>query len=127
MTTPDAILREIMQITETMRTTRPGPEHDALAGRREELRTAARLLTDVSRPSENLRVELAAVDEQLAALDDTGIKPALNENYRVITDPAAYRRRINDTIAENNAPSRQRLEARRAELLEALAAQDAAD
>ena len=123
MTTPDEILTEIMRITESMRSTPEGSQRDALEARREELRATARLLTDIGRPPSNLRAELVAVEEQLADLDDTGIKPALNENYRVITDPAAYRRRINETIVENNAPDKGRLEARRAELLEALAAQ----
>ena len=91
---------------------------------REQLRARARLLGDASRRRDNLEAELATVEAQLAGLKQTGIKPALHEQYKMITDPSAYRRRINEKIAANNEDRLEELEQRRLEIIEALHTQD---
>lgn len=117
----DVALAQIQQLRELIDATPPGPERDALESQRDELRAKARLATDATRPATHLRAELANVEAQLAAMESEAIKPALNEHYKVITDPAAYRLRINESLAANSEPRRAELELRRRELLDALA------
>ena len=99
-----------------------GPERLALEDEREQLRARARLMADSSRLDVNLEAELAAVEKQLAALEDAPIKPAWQERFRIINDPSAYRRRINESLDDNDAWRRDELERRRSELLAALQA-----
>lgn len=94
-----------------------------MEAQRDELRARARLRADATRPVATLEAELESVTAQLEAMTEVAIKPALNESYKMVTDPAAYRRRINESIADNAADRRRALERRRAELLEALEAQ----
>ena len=116
----DKTLRELQGLREQIEATPPGPERDQLVLRREELHARARIAGDATRPTAHLIAELANVDEQLAGLDTDLIKPALNESYKLITDPSAYRRRINESIQENAAQRRSELEKRRDELRMAL-------
>ena len=117
----DRTLRELQGLREQIDATPPGPERDQLELRREELHARARVAGDATRPVAHLRAELANVEEQLAGLDTDLIKPALNESYKLVTDPSAYRRRINESIQENEAEHRSELEKRREELRAALA------
>lgn len=117
----DAVLDEIRRLRRIIETVPPGPERDALEAERDELRAQARRATDASRPTAHLEAELANTETQLAGLESDAIKPALNESYKLVTDPSAYRRRINESIAANSEARRMELEQRRAELLEALA------
>ena len=116
----DEALAEIQRLGRVIENTPPGPERAALEAQRDGIRAQARLATDVTRPTAHLRAELANTEAQLADLDSDAIKPALNEHYKLITDPAAYRRRINESIAANTALRRAELEQRRQELLDAL-------
>jgi len=116
----DANLAEIVRLSQRIAAMPPGPQRADLERERDERRERARRLADTSRSVANLRAELANVEGQLAGLGETPIKPALNESYKLVTDPSAYRRRINRQIEENEAGRRTALEARRRELREAL-------
>lgn len=118
----DATLAEIQRLRERIETLQVGPERARLEAQRDQLRDRARLAADAARPVSHLRAELYSVEEQLKAMDAQLIKPALHEHYKVITDPAAYRRRINERIEAGDADRRIALELRRAELLSALEA-----
>lgn len=116
----DANLAEIMRLSRRIETLPEGPERTELETQRDQRRVRARKLTDATRSAANLRAELANVEEQLTALGDVAIKPALNESYKLVTDPSAYRRKINQRIDDNEADKRAALETRREELREAL-------
>lgn len=117
----EANLAEIMRLSRLIATLDEGPQRAALEAEREQRRERARRLADLTRSETNLRAELVSVERQLAEIDEAGIKPALHESYKLITDPSAYRRQINRQIAANTAETREALAQRRAELLEALA------
>ncbi len=119
----DELLAEIRALGARIAELDEGAERSGLEERREQLRADARLLTDSSRPKINLEAELAAVNQQLAEIETVAIKPAWTEQYRLINDPSAYRRRINESLDANEAARRQQLAERRAELLAALRAQ----
>lgn len=119
----DALFSEIRALSEQINQLGDGPERLLLEEERDRLRSEARLLADVSRREDNLEAELAAVEQQLATLGDVAIKPAWAEQFRIINDPSAYRRRINESLDENDAGRREELEQRRSELLAALRAQ----
>ncbi len=119
----DATLAEVLQLSQQIADLPAGPTRAALEAQRDELRARARLRADATRPVATLEAELESVTAQLEAMTEVAIKPALNESYKMVTDPAAYRRRINESIADNAADRRRALERRRAELLEALEAQ----
>jgi len=121
----DAALAEIRRVGDQIEAMAPGPERQVLEDKREELRDQARLAADAARPLTHLRAELHNVEEQLEAMDAALIKPAMNESYKIITDPSAYRRRINDRIEEGEAGRRTALRERQAELLAAIAAAQA--
>ena len=116
----DANLAEILRLSRLIEGMPEGPARDELENEREQRRERARRLADASRSAANLNAELANVDEQLASLGDVPIKPALNESYKLVTDPSAYRQNINKRIEDNEAGRREALETRRRELLEAL-------
>lgn len=116
----DAILGEIRHLSGLIAELPEGPERAALETQRELRRAAARLAADVSRPVENLTAELENVERRLGELDEVAIKPALNESYKLVTDPSAYRQKINQTIAANEAQERDALLERRDELQLAL-------
>ena len=116
----DANLAEILRLSRRIDTMPPGPDRTALETEREERRKRARRLADATRSTANLKAELTSVEEQLAGLGEAPIKPALNESYKLVTDPSAYRRRINQQIEDNDAERRAALELRRRELREAL-------
>ena len=116
----DEMLEAIQRLSQQLATLPPGPARESLEAERETLRAKARLVGDTRRPPPNLQAELANIEAQLAAMDDATIKPALNESYKLITDPSAYRKRINESIEANEADHRKELIERRAELLGAL-------
>lgn len=116
----DATLAEIQRLRERIATMPPGPERDHLEAKREKLRGRARQAADSAKPATHLRAELQNVQEQLDAMDSELIKPAMNEHYKLITDPSAYRRRINERLEAGEAERRAALEKRRDELLAAL-------
>ena len=116
----DANLAEILRLSRQIEAMPPGPPRAELEAEREERRERARRLADASRSVANLEAELANVEKQLAGLGEAPIKPALNESYKLVTDPSAYRRRINQQIEDNEAERRAALELRRRELREAL-------
>ncbi len=118
----DALLSEIRALSNQISQLDDGPERLELEEQRDRLRTEARLLADASRREDNLEAELAAVEQQLAAIEDVAIKPAWQERFRIINDPSAYRRRINESLDANDAGRREELEQRRSELLAALQA-----
>jgi hypothetical protein len=118
----DALLAEIRALSDEIAQADDGPERDALEDQRDQLRADARLLADASRREDNLEAELAAVEQQLAAIEDVAIKPAWQERFKIINDPSAYRRRINESLDANEARRREELEQRRSELLAALRA-----
>lgn len=120
----DEILAAIRDVSGRIDQLPEGDTRAALEVEREQLRARARLIGDTSRRRSNLAAELEAVEAQLAALRETGITPALHEQYKMITDPSAYRRRINETIEANSADRLEELERRRVEILEALHTQD---
>ena len=117
----DSTLAELRTLRDQIESTPEGPERERLEARREELHTRARLAGDASRPLPTLRAELEAVEKQLDAMDQGLIRPAMNESYKLITDPSAYRRRINESITANEAQRRDDLEQRRQELRDAIA------
>ena len=117
----EANLAEIMRLSDQIARTPEGPAREALEAEREERRDRARRLADVTRSTANLQAELNAVEDQLADMDTVGIKPALNESYKLVTDPSAYRQNINKRIAANEADRREALEQRRDEIRAALA------
>ncbi len=119
----DANLAEIMSLSRRIDALPEGETRAALEEERDRRRERARRLTDVTRSEVNLKAELAGVEEQLATLGEVPIKPALNESYKLVTDPSAYRRRINRQIEDNEADRRAALEIRRSELRAALDAQ----
>ncbi len=119
----DELLAEIRALGNRIADLDEGPERSRLEERREQLRAEARLLTDSSRPKTNLEAELATVEQQLTEIEAVAIKPAWTEQYRLINDPSAYRRRINESLDANQAARRQQLAQRRTELLAALRAQ----
>ena len=116
----DATLAEIQRLREQIATMPPGPERDQLEAKREELRDRARAAADIAKPVAHLRAELNNVEEQLDAMDSELIKPAMHEHYKMITDPSAYRRRINERLETGEAERRDALEKRRDELAAAL-------
>jgi len=116
----EANLAEVQRLTERIDALPEGPQRAALEEEREKRRRRARRMSDATRSARHLEAELANIEQQLAGLDDVAIKPALNESYKLVTDPSAYRRRINQRIAENEATRRQALEVRRGEILAAL-------
>ncbi len=116
----DRTLAEIQRLSSQIESMPPGPDRDTLEEQREQVRHRARLAADASRPLTHLQAELHNVEEQLAAMDAELIKPAMNEHYKMITDPSAYRRRINQRIAEGDADRQTGLQQRRDELLAAL-------
>ena len=116
----DALLARIRALSDQIALLGEGMERSELEERRDQLRAEARLLADSSRLESNLEAELAAVEEQLATLEDAAIKPAWQERFRFINDPSAYRRRINESLDANEAANREDLERRHGELLEAL-------
>lgn len=118
----DANLAEILRLGRLIEATPPGPERAELEKEREQRRERARRLADVSRSVENLSAELANVEQQLSGLGEAPIKPALNESYKLVTDPSAYRQKINRRIEDNEADRRLALETRQRELREALGA-----
>lgn len=118
----DEMLEAIQRLSQQISALPEGPARESLLAERDGLRAKARLAGDTRRPLANLQAELANVENQLSAIDDTAIKPAMNESYKLITDPSAYRNRINESIEANEADHRSALVERRAELLEALAA-----
>ena len=120
--TIDANLAEIRRISERIANTEPGPDRAALESRRDALRRAARSLADTTKSVQQLEAELANVESRLAAMGEVEIKPAWVEGHKLINDPSAYRRRINESIQRNEAPEREQLEQRRQELREALRA-----
>lgn len=123
----DEILSEIQALSDEIAQLDDGPDRAALEEQREGLRARARLLADSSRLESNLAAELAAVEQQIAALESEAIKPAWQEQFRIINDPSAYRRRINESLEANTAAQRDDLVRRRTELLEALRAQSQSD
>lgn len=118
----DDNLASIQELSARIAAMSHGPERDVLAAERDKLRDGARLAADLTRPRPHLEAELANVRSQLDQMGEVAIKPALNESYKLITDPSAYRRRINKSIQDNEADRRAALEQRRAELVTALAA-----
>ncbi|NND04653.1 MAG: hypothetical protein HKN91_17905 [Acidimicrobiia bacterium] len=116
----DATLAEIRELGEQISALPAGPEREELEGKRDGLRAHARFAADAARPLSHLRAELHNVEEQLEGLNAELIKPAMNEHYKMITDPSAYRRRINDRIEELDADRRAGLEQRRSELAAAI-------
>jgi hypothetical protein len=118
----DALLTEIRALSEQIARLEESPERAELEEQREQLRAEARLMADSSRLDLNLEAELAAVEQQLEALEGVTIKPAWQERFRFINDPSAYRRRINESLDANEAHHREELVRRRAELLAALRA-----
>jgi hypothetical protein len=123
----DELLSEIRSLSDRIARLDDGPERLDLEAQREGLRAEARLLADASRRQDNLEAELAAVEQQLAELEDVAIKPAWQERFRIINDPSAYRRRINESLDANEAAHRDDLERRRSELLAALRAKAQSD
>jgi len=121
----DATLAAIQQLREQIKALPDGPERVLLEQQRDELRDRARLAADAARPLATLRAELINVTEQLEAMDAELIKPAMNEHYKMLTDPSAYRRRINESLEEGEADRRAALEKRRGELTAALDAAQA--
>ncbi len=120
----DSILTKVRRLSDEISQLGGGARKEALELEREQLRARARLIADSSRLRASLEAELADVEQQLAIIEEAEIKPALNERFRFITDPAAYRRRINESIAANQSSHREELERRRQELQEALHTQD---
>jgi hypothetical protein len=118
----DALLTEIRALSEQIARLEESPERAELEEQREQLRAEARLMADSSRLDLNLEAELAAVEQQLEALEGVTIKPAWQERFRFINDPSAYRRRSNESRDANEAHHREELVRRRAELLAALRA-----
>jgi hypothetical protein len=123
----DDLLAAIRALSDRITELDEGPERAELEEHREHLRAEARLLGDATRSGTNLGAELAAVDEQLAAMESQAIKPAWQEQFRFINDPSAYRRRINESLETNAAARREELLRRRSELLAALEAQAQTD
>jgi len=123
----DELFSEIRALSDRIAQLDDGPERLDLEAQREGLRAEARLLADASRRQDNLEAELAAVEQQLAELEDVAIKPAWQERFRIINDPSAYRRRINESLDANQAAHRDDLERRRSELLAALRAKAQSD
>lgn len=123
----DALLSEIRTLSNEIAQLGDSPERLVLEEHRERLRAEARLLADASRRQDNLEAELAAVEKQIATLEEVEIKPAWQERFRIINDPSAYRRRINESLDENHAARRDELEQRRSELLAALQAKAQSD
>lgn len=123
----DGLLTEIRALSEQISQLDEGLERLELEEQRERLRGEARLLADASRREDNLEAELAAVEQQLAAIEEVAIKPAWQERFRIINDPSAYRRRINESLDANEAGRREELEQRRSELLAALRAKAQSD
>ena len=123
----DTLLARIRVLSDQIAQLDEGMERSELEERRDQLRAEARLLADSSRLESNLEAELAAVEEQLATLESAAIKPAWQERFRIINDPSAYRRRINESLDANEAANREDLERRRSELLEALRAKAQSD
>ena len=101
----DALLGEIRALSDRIDQLEEGPQRLAFEDEREQLRAAARVMADSSRLDSNLEAELAAVEQQLAAIEDVAIKPAWQERFRFINDPSAYRRRINESLDTNEAIS----------------------
>lgn len=118
----DATFAEIRRLSDLIALAAPGPERVALEKRREELRREAHALADTTKSAQQLEAELANVESRLAAMGEVTIKPAWVEGHKWINDPSAYRRRINESIEDNDAPEREQLERRRGELRSALEA-----
>jgi hypothetical protein len=117
--TPDDVLRELLDITQRIDTSAPDdPNRVRLEARRTELRTAAREASLSARNPEYVRGELAHLRRRLAALDGETVKtPSWQKHLPArINDPDAPARLINRRIDELNAPEREELEARIAEL-----------
>ena len=119
----DSLLARTRALSDRIAELGEGAERLELEEQRDQLRAEARLLADASRRKDNLEAALEAVEEQLAILEDTAIKPAWAEQFRLINDPSAYRRRINESLETNEAARRDELEQRRSELRAALRAQ----
>ena len=88
----DDLLASIRSLSDRIAQLDESPERARLEARREQVRAEARLLGDATRSEVNLKAELAAVEQQLAAMDSQTIKPAWQEQFRFINDPSAYRR-----------------------------------
>ena len=125
--TIDALFSAIRSLSDKIAQLDDGPERTGLEDQRAQLRAEARLLADASRREDNLEAALEAVEEQLAILEDTAIKPAWAEQFRLINDPSAYRRRINESLDANDALRRDELTRRRTELRAALRAKAQSD
>ena len=119
----DDLLASIRSLSDRIAQLDDGSERADLEEQRQQLRSEALLLADSSRSELNLEAELAAVEQQLAAMDSREIKPAWQEQFRFINDPSAYRRRINESLEANEAAHRDDLMRRRSELLAALRTQ----
>ncbi len=116
----DSTFDEIRRLNEQIATAPPGSDITALEEQRDSLRRYAHTLSDATKSVAQLEAELANVEQRLAAMGTSQIKPAWVEGHKWINDPSAYRRRINESIEDNEAPERDQLETRRAELLAAL-------
>ncbi|MCP3975474.1 MAG: hypothetical protein GY720_13400 [bacterium] len=116
----DATFAEIRRLSDLIASAPSDAAREALEQKREALRKQAHALADATKSVPQLEAELANVVARLAAMDETQIKPAWVEGHKWINDPSAYRRRINESIEDNDAPQRDQLETRRNELRAAL-------
>lgn len=121
--TVDEALAELREIRRLLEAT-PGddPARVTLEQRRDRLHAAAQHAADAARDPEVLRLELDHLERRLARFDGDkinvrawqiadggGAKLSLN-------DPAAFATRLNELLDEANAPGREEIEARIAQL-----------
>jgi polyhydroxyalkanoate synthesis regulator phasin len=127
--TPDDALNELRDIRARLdRLPEDDPQRTALLARREELREAAAIAADMSRNPDNLRHDLARLEQRLAELETKPIVPKRSDHPRrtkyLLNNPFVYASKINSEIEGATESEREALERRIAELRRRIAQLD---
>jgi polyhydroxyalkanoate synthesis regulator phasin len=127
--TPDEALNELRDIRARLdELPEDDPHRIELLARRDELREAAAIAADMSRNPQNLRHDLARLEQRLTELNAEPIIPKRSDHPRrtryLLNNPFVYASKINAEIEDATEDERETLERRIAELRRRIAQLD---